>query len=214
VEGKKQFVAGALERCKPERVLDVGANTGMYSLLAADAGAQVVALDNDAAAVESLWRTAAQQNRPITALVANIARPTPAAGWRNREHLSLLNRLTGKFDLVLMLAVIHHLILREQLPLALIADLCSTLTSRWLVLEWVPPSDPMYQEWLRGRDDLYGSLSEDDLRQAFAPFFREADRAVLDNQRVLLLLERVRADQPPVNFRPSEASRPGGAHSE
>jgi len=201
VESKKQFVAAVLERCKPERVLDVGANTGTYSQLAADAGAQVVALDNDAAAVESLWRAAAKQSRPITALVANIARPTPPAGWRNREQLSLLDRLTGKFDLVLMLAVIHHLILREQLPLALIADLCSTLTSRWLVLEWVPPSDPMYREWLRGRDDLYGSLSEDDLRQAFAPFFHVADRTVLDNNRVLLLLKRDRAIQPPADSR-------------
>jgi hypothetical protein len=122
--------------------------------------------------------------------VANIARPTPAVGWRNREQLSLLDRLTGRFDLVLMLAVIHHLILREQLPLKHIADLCASLTRRWLVLEWVPPADPMYQEWLRGRDDLYGDLSEEDLKQAFAPFFHVAERTELGNRRVLFLFER------------------------
>jgi hypothetical protein len=123
-------------------------------------------------------------------MVANIARPTPAAGWRNREQLSLLDRLAGKFDLVLMLAVIHHLILREQVPLGLIGDLCAKLTRRWLVLEWVPPADPMYQEWLRGREDLYGKLSEEDLRHAFAPFFHVLERRELGNQRVLLLFER------------------------
>jgi hypothetical protein len=90
----------------------------------------------------------------------------------------------------MMLAVIHHLILREQIPLAHIGDLCASLTRRWLVLEWVPPSDPMFQEWLRGRDHLYGQLSEDDLKVAFAPFFRVVDRTVLGNQRVLLLFER------------------------
>jgi SAM-dependent methyltransferase len=184
-----------MERTRPARVLDIGANTGTYSLLAADAGAEVVALDSDTGAVETLWRTAAQRRKKITALVANIARPTPAVGWRNREQLSLLDRLTGKFDLVLMLAVIHHLILREQLPLAHIGDLCASLTRRWLVLEWVPPSDPMYQEWLRGRDELYGRLSEDDLMQAFAPSFRVVDRMVLGNQRVLLLLERDDLDE-------------------
>jgi hypothetical protein len=89
-----------------------------------------------------------------------------------------------------MLAVIHHLILREQLPLGHIGDLCASLTSRWLVVEWVPPSDPMYQEWLRGRDDLYGKLSENDLRQSFAAHFHVEDRMVLGNNRVLLLLER------------------------
>jgi 2-polyprenyl-3-methyl-5-hydroxy-6-metoxy-1,4-benzoquinol methylase len=195
-EDKQLFVRSVLERCRPARVLDIGANTGTYSLMGAEAGAEVVALDSDAAAIETLWQTAAQQNRPVAALVANIARPTPAAGWRNQEQLSLLERLTGKFDMVLMLAVIHHLILREQIPLAHIGDLCASLTRRWLVLEWVPPSDPMFQEWLRGRDELYGRLSEDDLKQAFAPFFQVADRTELGNHRVLLLFERNQAGGP------------------
>jgi SAM-dependent methyltransferase len=192
---KENFVGNVLQRCGPRCVLDIGANTGTYSRMAATAGAQVVALDNDDAAVESLWRTSWQQRHRITSMVANIARPTPAAGWRNREQLSLLERLSGKFDMVLMLAVIHHLILREQLPLEHIADLCASLTRRWLVLEWVPSSDPMYQQWLRGRDELYGSLCEDDLRQAFVPFFHIADRTELGNHRVLLLLERHRSPQ-------------------
>ena len=191
VEEKQKFVKSAFARCRPERVLDIGANTGTYSLLAADAGANVVALDSDTAALEELWRTAATQNKPITVLVANIARPTPAAGWCNREHFSLLDRLTGGFDLVLMLAVIHHLILREQLPLTHIASLCASLTRRWLLLEWVPPSDPMFQEWLRGRDDLYGHLTEDDLTRAFKPHFSVADRTLLGNGRVLLLFDRI-----------------------
>jgi SAM-dependent methyltransferase len=191
VERKQQFVSGVLDRCRPGRVLDIGANTGTYSLMAAAAGAEVVSLDSDPAALESLWRAALEQRSTVTALVANIARPTPAAGWRNREHLSLLDRLTGKFDLVLMLAVIHHLILREQLPLTHIAGLAAALTHRWLVVEWVPPSDPMYQEWLRGRDDLYGHLAEADLNRAFAPFFRSVDRCRLANGRVLLLFERL-----------------------
>jgi SAM-dependent methyltransferase len=189
-EIKQEFVKNVLQRCGPAHVLDIGANTGIYSRMAVAAGAEVVSLDMDAAAIEILWQTAARRNQPITALVANIARPTPAAGWRNREHLSLLDRLTGHFDLVLMLAVIHHLILREQLPLMHIAELCASLTNRWLLLEWVPPSDPMFQEWLRGRDDLYGHLTEEDLKQAFAPFFRVADCTELNNRRMLLLFER------------------------
>ena len=99
--------------------------------------------------------------------------------------------------MVLMLAVIHHLILREQLPLAHISELCSSLTRRWLILEWVPPSDPMYQEWLRGRDELYGSLSESDLLNAFSPFFRVLDRTELGNRRVVLLLERKDSEASP-----------------
>ena len=190
VEAKQAFVRGVLERLRPARVLDIGANTGTYSLMAAEAGADVVALDNDTAALEVLFRAAAKQNKPITAMVANVARPTPAAGWRNSEQLSLLDRLRGKFDLLLMLAVVHHLILREQAPLTHIAALAAELTRRWLVVEWVPPSDPMYQEWLRGRDELYGRLGEDDLTGALAQFFIGIDRRELANGRVLLLFEK------------------------
>jgi SAM-dependent methyltransferase len=190
IEQKRRFVRDALERLRPMRVLDIGANTGDYSRMAAESGAEVVALDSDAAALQALWEMAARESLAVTALVANIARPTPAAGWRNREHLSLLDRLAGKFDLVLMLAVIHHLILREQVPLAHIGELSASLTRRWLLVEWVPPSDPMYQEWLRGRDELYGDLSEDDLKHALSPFFAVAERLELSNRRVLLLFER------------------------
>jgi 2-polyprenyl-3-methyl-5-hydroxy-6-metoxy-1,4-benzoquinol methylase len=191
IEAKQTFARGVLERLRPANVLDIGANTGTYSLMAAEAGATVVALDNDTAALDVLFRTAAVENKPVTAMVANIARPTPAAGWRNREQLSLLDRLSGKFDMVLLLAVIHHLILREQAPLTHIAGLAAELTNRWLVVEWVPPSDPMYQEWLRGRDELYGKLAEADLVAALQPFFRQIDRAQLGNGRVLLVFERV-----------------------
>jgi SAM-dependent methyltransferase len=191
VERKVEFVRSTLERLHPAQVLDIGANTGTYSQIAAQAGGEVVALDNDAAALEKLWENAAHKKLHITALVANIARPTPAAGWRNREHLSLLDRLAGKFDMVLMLAVIHHLILREQLPLEHIGELAASLTRRWLLVEWVPPSDPMYQEWLRGRDELYGHFTEEDMKQAFLPFFTVAGRLELRNKRVLLLFERI-----------------------
>ena len=210
VAAKQQFAKRVLEVCRPAHVLDIGANTGTYSLMAAESGAEVVALDSDSAALDALWQTARRENRPITALVANIARPTPAAGWRNLEHLSLLDRLTAKFDLVLMLAVIHHLILREQLPLAHIAGLCANLTRRWLLLEWVPPSDPMFQEWLRGRDGLYGHLTEDDLSRAFARFFAIVDRSELGNGRILLLFERTSeqaATMPMVQTPRTESSR-------
>jgi 2-polyprenyl-3-methyl-5-hydroxy-6-metoxy-1,4-benzoquinol methylase len=191
---KQEFVKNVLQRHGPSRILDIGANTGTYSLIASDAGAEVVALDSDEAALEVLWNEASKQERPITALVANIARPTPAAGWRNLEQLSLLDRLAGRFDMVLMLAVIHHLILREQVPLARIAELCALLTRRWLLLEWVPPSDPMFQEWLHGRDDLYDQLTEDDLQRAFSSFFAVADRSELGNGRVLFLFVRTPID--------------------
>jgi hypothetical protein len=96
-----------------------------------------------------------------------------------------------------MLAVIHHLLLMEQIPLPAIIALLHTLTRRHLLLEWVPPTDPMYISLMRGRDDLYGALSESDLLSACAGRFRTLTRHPLDNSRVLFLFEKV--DQTPAH---------------
>lgn len=187
---KTSFVRDALEALKPARVLDVGANTGEFSALAATHGASVVALERDEAAAERLFQRARTQQLDILAIHADIARPTPAVGWENAESTSLLDRLEGQFDLVLMLAVIHHLLLMEQIPLDAIAELLTRLTNRYLLVEWVPASDPMYKSLMRGRDDLYGSLCEDDFGRACKGRFTLLRRQPLTNGRVLLLLEK------------------------
>src|SRR6185369_537358 len=52
---KEHFVDAVLQEFKPGRVLDVGANTGHFSLRAAQAGAEIVAVDSDPACVGQIW---------------------------------------------------------------------------------------------------------------------------------------------------------------
>jgi hypothetical protein len=187
---KLEWVKNVLEDLKPARVLDIGANTGVFSALAAEHGAQVVALERDAAAAESLYRMSRNSRLSIQTIHSDLARPTPAVGWENRETSTLLHRLEAQSELVLMLAVIHHLILMEQIPVSSIMELAHKLTSRYLVLEWVPVSDPMFQSLMRGRDDLYGSLTEDDLLKACEKRFNVLRRQPLENGRILFLFEK------------------------
>ena len=187
---KMDWVRRVLEDLKPERVLDIGANTGVFSELAARGGARVVALERDAAAAESLYRMSRRSRLSIQTIHADLARPTPAAGWENRETSTLLHRLEGQSDLVLMLAVIHHLILMEQIPLCSMMRMAQRLTWRYLVVEWVPVTDPMFQSLMRGRDDLYGELAESDLLAACAGLFHTLRRQPLENGRVLFLFAK------------------------
>ncbi len=187
---KMDWVRKVLEDLKPERVLDIGANTGVFSALAAGTGARVVALERDAAAAESLYRMTRKSGLSIQTIHSDLARPTPAAGWDNRETSSLFHRLDAQSDLVLMLAVIHHLILMEQIPIPAILDLAHRLTWRYLVIEWVPVTDPMYQSLMRGRDDLYGALTEADLLAACKDRFHVLRRQPLENGRVLFLFAK------------------------
>jgi SAM-dependent methyltransferase len=190
---KLAFVQSVLEQLRPAHVLDIGANTGEFSALAASLGASVVALERDAAAADRLYNMSRAQQLDILTLHADLARPTPAVGWLNAENTALLPRLEGQFDLVLMLAVIHHLLLMEQIPLPSILALLHRLTTRHLILEWVPVTDPMFQSLMRGRDSLYGHLSEADLTAACAGLFTTLQRQPLANGRILFLLEKAPA---------------------
>jgi SAM-dependent methyltransferase len=189
-EAKRVWVRGVLDLLHPSRVLDVGANTGEFSAMAAEAGAQVVALERDAASAERIFRMSRERALNLQTIHADFARPTPAVGWENRESSALLPRLEGQFELVLMLAVIHHLILMEQIPLPVIVTLCHQLTRRHLVIEWVPVSDPMFQSLMRGRKDLYGALTADDLLAACQGQFTLLEHHLLDNGRALYLFEK------------------------
>jgi len=194
---KQTFVAGALDRIKPRSVLDIGCNTGVYSNLAAQAGATVIAVDTDLQTVDLFaTRLRASAGQPgshaarILPLWVDLANPTPAAGWDNLENSSFLQRATGHFDCVLMLAVIHHLLLHNQVPLDRIAALAGALTTRSLIMEWVPPADPKFQELLRGRETLYAHLTEQAFRDAFGRLFFFESELALDNGRILFHLQR------------------------
>jgi hypothetical protein len=91
--------------------------------------------------------------------VVNQARPSPALGWRNAECASFLERATGNFDCVLMLALIHHLLVTERVPLAEILRLAADLTTSWLVIEFVEPQDEMFRRLTRGREALHANLN-------------------------------------------------------
>jgi SAM-dependent methyltransferase len=187
---KQSFLRRAMTYLRPGSVLDIGANTGQYSRIAANAGAQVVAWDTDVAACERNWSEAMQMGLAIQPMVVDAARPTPAAGWFNRESLSLLERARDRFDCVLMLGIMHHLLVSEQIPLASVAQLAASLTRRWAIVEWVPNTDKRFIDLCRGRDQLYGHLQESLFLASFAEHFTLTERTVLNNGRALFLFEK------------------------
>jgi ribosomal protein L11 methylase PrmA len=188
---KQTFVRTSLNSIRASHVLDVGANTGVYSRIAAECGASVIAWDPDVSATELHYQAASRDNLPILPLVADFARPAPAIGWRNAEYASLLARAKGRFDCVLMLGVLHHLLVAEQIPLAQIIDQLAEITTRWAVLEWVPQEDSQFTGLCRGREELYAHLTEGNFLQLLGERFATRSREQLPNGRTLLLVEKV-----------------------
>jgi len=194
---KERFVSEWLERMRPKRVLDAGANTGHFSAMAAKAGAEVLAIDLDAACMGRLWRQSTARRWNILPLVVNLARPTPALGWRNQECASFLDRARGRFDCVLMLALIHHLLITERIPLDEILAMAAELTTDLLILELVLPEDSMFKQLTRGRDHLHEGLTRSSFETVSARHFDILGAIdVTGTHRRLYALRRRRSTQP------------------
>jgi SAM-dependent methyltransferase len=178
---------------RPRRVLDVGCNNGFFSSIAARAGAGVVAIDSDPVVVGNTWRQARAESLDILPLVVNLTRPTPAVGWRNSECPSFLDRARGAFDAVMMLAVLHHILVTERIPLAEVVDLAAELTTDLLVIEFIAPQDSMFKRLTRGRDHLYADLSVAGFEGAFRERFDILRVAHVDDTFRWLYLLRKRS---------------------
>ena len=157
-------------------------------------GDQVVGIDNDPQVVEVLVRRLTKDRVNILPLVVDIAAPTPGRGWLNAESPSFLERANESFDLVLAMAVIHHLIATNGIPLAGILDLLASLTRDAVAVEFVPPSDPLFRRLARGRDDLHAGLTRASFERACEERFDVVKtQALPSGDRVAYVLRKKRA---------------------
>jgi ribosomal protein L11 methylase PrmA len=172
-----------------KRAWDIGANTGRYSAIAAEAGFWVLALDVDWAAVERHYLALrSTDERRILPLLGDIANPSPAIGWANTERASLLDRANA--DVLVALALVHHLAIGRNVPLPMISRLMAGLSPN-LVVEWVPKGDPMVQRLLATREDIFPGYTADGFRAAFAEAFELVEEApVEESGRVLFRMRR------------------------
>lgn len=188
-QGKRDFVRTALEQARPCWVLDLGCNTGEYSLLAAEIGAHVIAVDQDHDAVEILYRRIRGRHVPIWPLVIDITNPTPALGLRNRERLSFAERIRA--DYAIALALIHHLLVGANLSLYQIEELLYELSGAGAIVEFVPPTDPMFRRLLRFRTDSFEHVTLAEFRRIFTTRFTIVrEFPVPNSQRVLFWLRK------------------------
>lgn len=191
-EQKRQIVAQYIEQARPASVWDMGANTGLFSRLASERGIPTIAFDIDPAAVERNYLdTLKNKETALLPLLMDASNPTPGIGWANRERHSLRER--GPTDMVLALALVHHLAISNNVPLLRIAEFFQEL-GRTLVIEFVPKADSQVQRLLASRKDIFTAYDQEHFEQDFRRYFEiEASTPVQDSQRTLYLMRRKQA---------------------
>lgn len=183
---KAEFVATVCRKLKPKLVWDLGANTGMYSHIAAQFANYVVAMDSDHACSDSLFREHKQTS--ILPLWIDLTNPSPAIGWENVERKSFLAR--GPADLVLALALMHHLVIGNNVSFAQLAHFFKTV-ARHLLIEFIPKTDAQVKRLLAFRRDIFNEYSEDKFVLAFRKHFSVSQKISLGNNGRNLYIMRL-----------------------
>ena len=155
---KHGFVAGAVSATNPRQLFDIGCNSGDFSQTALDAGAgSVVGFDFDFGALERAFSRFDKSGAPVLPLWLDATNPSPSQGWAGAERKSMQDRAGA--DMMLALAVIHHLAIAKNVPLDMAVDWLMGLAPAG-VIEFPSKADPMVKQLLRHRPDIFPDYTE------------------------------------------------------
>lgn len=184
---KHKIVDSFIQKVKPKTALDLGANTGEFSKIACKHGAYTVASDIDPLAVETCYNKN-QNNEKLLPIIVDLKNPSPAIGWSNSERKSFTDRFC--VDVVMALAIIHHLAISNNLPFEMIAKYFSKL-GKYLIIEFVPKNDSKVKILLQNREDIFTNYSREYFEKSFSKYFRTREiKCILNSKRILYLFEK------------------------
>jgi hypothetical protein len=187
---KMDLVEQFIQNIKPKNVWDLGANTGIFSRISSKIGIHTVAFDIDPVAVEKNYLECKKnEEKNILPLILDLTNPSPDIGWENKERKSFLDR--GPVDLVLALALVHHLAISNNLPLEMISEFFKKICN-FLIIEFIPKSDSQVQRLLTTREDIFNDYNRNFFESKFKENFEILESInVNDSERVIYLMKRL-----------------------
>jgi hypothetical protein len=157
IQEKMAFVAKCAAQANCKTIWDRGSNTGLFSELLESEADHIVSVDGDHECVERLYlRSRARGSKKILSLVMNLANPSPNQGWANSERLAFDNR--NKPDLILSLALIHHICLSNNVPIPDFLDWLAKIGAR-LIIEFVDRNDSMVQQMMARKSETHADYN-------------------------------------------------------
>ncbi len=182
---KKQFVREFVARTQPKLVWDLGCNTGEFSKVALEGGAEyVLGFDADQGALEKGYFRAKAEGLSLQVLYLDAANPSPNQGWMQQERQGLKERTSA--DGILVLAFIHHLAIARNIPLDQLVNWLIDLAPAG-VIEFVPKADPMVKRLLCHREDIFPNYTEDEFVSCISQRAEIIRTKVVSQSRRLLI---------------------------
>ena len=178
---KKGFVERHVRGRRWRMVYDLGSNTGTFARLCSEHADHVIAVDEDELAVDTLYhRLKTETPDNVTPLVMQLSNVSPDQGWRGRERKSFDDR--GKPDLILCLALIHHMVITANIPMQDFLQWIRSFDAA-VVLEFVGPGDEMTLRLLKNKRNKHPDYTLARFESIAASMFDIADKAPLKEGR-------------------------------
>jgi ribosomal protein L11 methylase PrmA len=187
---KRRFIAEFAAKTRPNVLIDIGCNTGDYSVAALEGGASyVVGFDFDQRALDLAFSRSETENLKFLPLWLDASNPSPDQGWMQAERAGFGER--AKVDAVVALAFEHHLAIAKNVPLPQVVD--------WLVdrapvgvIEFVPKDDPTVKTMLALREDIFDDYSIETFTNRLNERARIVQQKVVsESGRTLFFYERM-----------------------
>lgn len=184
---KQRFIEEFVSSVRPQLLIDLGCNSGDYSVAALKSGAHyVVGFDFDQNALSSAYARARQAENSLNFLPLwlDAANPSPDQGWQQIERSSF--KVRANADALLALAFEHHLAIAKNIPLSQVVEWLVSLAPQGII-EFVPKEDETIQRMLALREDIFVNYNLEAFEEALNGCATIVDRLNLpDSARVLL----------------------------
>lgn len=190
LKDKEATIRKWLEITKPKSILDLGANTGKFSLIAAEYTEKVISLEEDENCVDEIeYQIKEKKLKGVYTLIGNIAEPSPKIGLQNEETNSIYKRANS--DLILGLALTHHLHISNKLSFKRIANIFSSLSRKYLIVEFIPITDTKVQILLKDKKKNLKDYNETVFINEMEKMFVLQDLVYLkDSKRIIFLFKK------------------------
>lgn len=184
---KEEIVKEFIQDIPANLAWDIGANNGRFSRILSEKGIYTVSADLDHEAVQrNFLFSRTQGTLNLLPLVLDITNPSPALGWRNNERKQWNNR--QKPDIMIALALIHHLCFSHNIGFDSISSYFSGLCKR-LIIEFVPAEDSQVAFLPKPNAEIANDYSHNNFEQEFLKYFDLEKRAtVKGSKREIYLL--------------------------
>lgn len=189
LQAKETIIRKMLDGSTAKLALDLGANDGHFSKILSEYHIPVVATDADSRCINRLYQQSRKkQFAHILPLVMDITNPSPAVGFHNRERAAFHDRIRP--DLVLALALVHHLVIGRNIAIPVLADYFADITPQ-LIIEFVPKEDEKVKQMLSSRPDVFADYTQEQFESCFEQYFTILKReTVPGTSRILYLMNR------------------------